>query len=46
MVKKIIEEFLNLRPEKLISIQEMKKGTDSKVFLVNEKYIFKFLLFQ
>lgn len=42
MVKKIIEEFLNLRHEKLISIQEMKNGTDSKVFLVNEKYIFKF----
>ena len=38
----MIEGFCDLRNEKLISITEMKNGTDSKVFLVNEKYIFKF----
>ena len=42
MFKKIIEEFLISRQEGLLSIQEMKQGTDSKVFLVNNKYIFKF----
>ena len=42
MEKEIIEKFLLSKNEKLLNIQEMKKGTDSKVFLVNKKYIFKF----
>ena len=42
MENKIIKQFLDSKNENLLTIQEMKKGTDSKVFLVNEKYIFKF----
>ena len=42
MFKKKFEEFLISRQEELLSVQEMKQGTESKVFLVNNKYIFKF----
>ena len=42
MANEIIKQFLDSRNEELLSVQEMKNGTDSKVFLVNEKYIFKF----
>lgn len=42
MNNEIITKFLTDRNEQLLTIQEMKNGTDSKVFLVNDKYIFKF----
>ena len=42
MKKQVIKNFCESRNEKMLSVKEMKNGTDSNVFLVNEKYIFKF----
>lgn len=41
-INQSINKFLLSINEKLSSIEEMKNGTDSKVVLINNKYIFKF----